>query len=80
MPEIIFQPSMVGIDQMGIMETIEYMMREYPEDVQKRLAMNVFVTGGPANLPGIDERIKRELGSCLPFDSPFRVTIAGTVQ
>ncbi|OQV12223.1 Actin-related protein 5 [Hypsibius exemplaris] len=76
-PEILFQPSLVGVDQMGIMETIEYMMREYPEDVQKRLAMNVFVTGGPANLPGMDERIRRDLGSCLPFDSPFRVSVAG---
>lgn len=76
-PEIVFQPSLVGIDQMGVIETIEYMLREYPEDIQKKLAMNVVVTGGPANLPGIDDRIREELGSCLPFESSFRLSVAG---
>ncbi|GAU97885.1 hypothetical protein RvY_09110 [Ramazzottius varieornatus] len=75
-PEIVFQPSLVGIDQMGVIETIEYMLREYPEDIQKKLAMNVVVTGGPANLPGIDDRIREELGSCLPFESSFRLSVA----
>ena len=36
-PEIIFQPTMVGVDQCGISDTIEFILQYYPPDVQQRL-------------------------------------------
>ena len=36
-PEILFQPTMVGIDQCGVSDTIEYVLSSYPLDVQQRL-------------------------------------------
>ncbi|XP_055335529.1 actin-related protein 5-like [Paramacrobiotus metropolitanus] len=75
-PEILFQPSLVGIDEMGILDTLEYLFSEYPEDIQKRLVQNVFLTGGCTNLPGMDQRLQNELASCLPYDTPFNIVQA----
>lgn len=36
-PEIIFQPSMLGIDQSGLSDTLEYVLQYFPPDVQQRL-------------------------------------------
>lgn len=77
MPEILFQPSLVGVDQRGILDTLEYMLNEYPDEIQKRIARNIFITGGSANLPQMDQRLRNELGSCLPFETPFTVSQAG---
>ena len=36
-PEVLFQPSMVGIDQSGLSDCLEYVLQYYPADVQQRL-------------------------------------------
>ena len=36
-PEIIFQPTMVGVDQCGVSDTIEFMLQYYSPEVQQRL-------------------------------------------
>ena len=33
-----FQPTMVGIDQCGICETMEYILQTYPKEQQQRMA------------------------------------------
>lgn len=43
-PEVIFQPSMLGVDQGGLAETIEFVLSSYPTHIQQELA-NV---SGPA--------------------------------
>ncbi|XP_011299255.1 actin-related protein 5 [Fopius arisanus] len=75
-PELIFQPAMIGSVEAGIAETIDFVLKLYPEDVQSRLVNNVFLTGGPAKLPGLHERLKRELREIRPFGTSFRITIA----
>ncbi|KAG8234176.1 hypothetical protein J437_LFUL007336, partial [Ladona fulva] len=52
-PEILFQPHMLGIDQGGLSEVIECVIRQFSPEIQKELVNNVFVTGGPAALPGL---------------------------
>lgn len=37
-PEPLFQPSMLGIDQGGISDTLSYVISKYPQDVQLKLA------------------------------------------
>ncbi|XP_069682790.1 actin-related protein 5 isoform X1 [Periplaneta americana] len=75
-PEILFQPSMIGSGEAGLAETIEFVLRGYPADVQSALVSNVFLTGGCAALPGLSERLRRELLEMRPFKSTFNVTIA----
>jgi len=36
-PELLYQPSMVGVDQAGIAETIEFMLTKFSDDEQRRL-------------------------------------------
>lgn len=36
-PEIVFQPTMVGVDQSGLAETMDFVLQYYPLDVQQRL-------------------------------------------
>ncbi|GFT64993.1 actin-related protein 5 [Nephila pilipes] len=75
-PEIIFQPTMVGIEQAGLAETIEMVLARYTLSDQQKLAENVFITGGCARLPFIKERIETELLAMRPFQSKFNVQLA----
>ncbi|XP_067942713.1 actin-related protein 5-like [Watersipora subatra] len=75
-PELLFQPSMVGIDQGGLSETLIYVLGKYPEEKQAQLSKNVLLTGGCACIPGIRERVEADLRSCRPFQSEIRVKLA----
>lgn len=75
-PELIFQPSMIGLVEAGIAETIEYILKRYTPEQQDRMVGNVFLTGGSAASPGLRERLHRELQEIRPFQSKFQVNIA----
>ncbi|XP_047367140.1 actin-related protein 5 isoform X2 [Vespa velutina] len=74
--ELLFQPSMIGSVEAGIAETIEFVLKLYSPEQQKRLVSNVFLTGGPTALPGLLERLKRELKEIRPFGSNFQINVA----
>ena len=67
MPEILFQPSIIGHEQAGISETVDYILKLFPEDIQQRLVENVFVTGSLAGLPGLKDRLETDLLASRPF-------------
>jgi actin-related protein 5 len=75
-PELLFQPSMMGICEAGLAETIDYVLKLFPSDDQQRLVDNIFITGGIAKLPGLKERLLKELMEIRPFKSTFSVKIA----
>ncbi|XP_037540234.1 actin-related protein 5 isoform X1 [Nematolebias whitei] len=75
-PEILFQPSLIGEDQMGLMEALQYVLARYTSEQQEALASNVFLTGGNMQYPGMKERVERELLAMRPFQSHFKVTMA----
>lgn len=75
--EILFSPSIVGLDQMGLSEIME--------DVSKKHCVNkVFLTGGFSQIEGIEKRIRDEMTSMSfvgeievvraedPVNDPFR--------
>lgn len=70
----------MGVDQAGISETLEYILKKYPCHVQQRLVDNVFITGALANLPGFKERLESDVQQFRPFGSSFRVTMAGDAE
>lgn len=43
---------------------------------QSKLVSNIFLTGGCASLPGLKERLERELREIRPFQSKFRVRVS----
>nr|XP_057940007.1 actin-related protein 5 isoform X2 [Doryrhamphus excisus] len=75
-PEILFQPSLTGEDQMGLTETLQYVLSMYTKEQQEALVSNVFLTGGNMQYPGMKERMERELLAIRPFQSHFKVTMA----
>eukprot|EP00095_Tigriopus_kingsejongensis_P010207 snap_masked-scaffold704_size109063-processed-gene-0.8 protein:Tk10207 transcript:snap_masked-scaffold704_size109063-processed-gene-0.8-mRNA-1 annotation:"actin-related protein 5" len=75
-PEILFQPSIVGHDQAGISETIQFVLRSFPESLQQDLVNNVFLTGALAQIPGFKSRLETDLREMRPFQSTFAVHIA----
>ncbi|KAF7652498.1 hypothetical protein LDENG_00096090 [Lucifuga dentata] len=75
-PEILFQPSLTGEEQMGLMETLQYVLARYTPEQQEALVSNVFLTGGNMQYPGMKQRVERELLTMRPFQSHFKVTMA----
>ena len=67
---------MVGLVEAGLAEVIEYILKMFNEDDQQKLVDNVFLTGGAVNIPGIKERLTRELMEMRPFQSTFNITMA----
>lgn len=75
-PEILFQPSMVGVNQEGLAGMLSYVLRNYDPSTQDRMIKNIFLTGCPSMLPGFKQRLETELMALLPFQSVFNVSMA----
>ncbi|KAG8565334.1 hypothetical protein GDO81_012812 [Engystomops pustulosus] len=75
-PEVLFQPSLIGEDQAGLAETMQFVLDRYPQEVQQEMVQNVFLTGGNVMYPGIKARMEKELLQMRPFGSTFQVSLA----
>lgn len=67
-PEVLFQPSIAGIDQAGLIEIIEgVVMNRFSDPAQQTsLLRDVFLTGGNTLFSGFEERLAKELRAVLP--------------
>eukprot|EP00126_Sphaerothecum_destruens_P015142 Sdes_comp9064_c0_seq1m501 len=75
-PEILYQPYMIGVDQTGLTEMMNYVFRSFTLEQQAVLQNNIFFTGGNTCFPNFQERLEKEVCSILPFQSKFRVSAA----
>ncbi|KAJ8979463.1 hypothetical protein NQ317_002813 [Molorchus minor] len=75
--ELLFKPYMAGSSEAGLSEVIGYVLSLFSPDNQLKLASNVIVVGGLANLKGLRERLLADLISIRPFKSKVNVTIMG---
>mmetsp|Transcript_25704 Transcript_25704/g.45056 ORF Transcript_25704/g.45056 Transcript_25704/m.45056 type:complete len:686 (-) Transcript_25704:6942-8999(-) len=74
--EVIFQPCLVGSDQMGLAQTMEQVFACFPAPVAAEMAQCIFLTGGCSNIPNLRERILNEVQSMRPFGSSYNVLTA----
>lgn len=72
-PEILFNPSDIGLNQSGIAEATRQALDSCPEEVRSLLMANVVLTGGNANFPGYKERMEKEIRSVTPEGFHLRV-------
>ncbi|CAG8761862.1 26539_t:CDS:10, partial [Dentiscutata erythropus] len=73
-PEALFQPSILGLDQAGIVETIGEIISRFEDvDARKKMIRSVFVTGGHTQTPGLLKRLEVSLRSILPAASPLQL-------
>ncbi|XP_034162223.2 actin-related protein 5 [Pangasianodon hypophthalmus] len=75
-PEVLFRPYLIGEEQMGLTEALQFVLEQYSPELQAMLAENVYLTGGNLLYPGVKERVERELLAMRPFQSHFKVTLA----
>ncbi|EWC44728.1 hypothetical protein DRE_06506 [Drechslerella stenobrocha 248] len=77
-PEAIFEPSMAGVDQAGIVEIAKEMLisRFTDEKQSERIYRDIFLTGGYAMFKGFEDRMRDTLMSMLPFEAPLGVRTA----
>ncbi|KAF9924112.1 Actin- protein 6 [Linnemannia zychae] len=74
-PEILFNPSDIGMEQAGIPEAIVDAVSACDEEIQGMLYANVVLIGGNARLPGFRRRITNELRELAPSEYDVRVGI-----
>lgn len=69
-PEIFFQPSIIGIEQAGIVEVLSNVVKKKPIGN----VLNLYLTGGFARLEGLEERIQKDLTANLPESTSIYIT------
>ncbi|XP_061391814.1 actin-related protein 5 [Musca vetustissima] len=72
-PELLFQPSMIGMYETGVAELLKFVFDNFSPEDQQTLADNVFITGGCSQLPGLKNRLLKELQEMRPFQSSFSI-------
>lgn len=77
-PEVVFQPSIAGVDQAGIVEICaDILNQRLPSPAMKEaLLKDVFLTGGNTMFQGFEERLRQDLRAFLPADSKMIVRSA----
>ncbi|THG96060.1 hypothetical protein EW026_g5706 [Hermanssonia centrifuga] len=69
-----FSPTMAGVDSAGLGEVLQNVLSRFSDAEKGRL--NVFVSGGPSQLPGLIDRLNLSLRPILPPDMPLEVVQA----
>ncbi|KAI9683962.1 MAG: Nuclear actin-protein involved in chromatin remodeling [Trizodia sp. TS-e1964] len=77
-PEVVFQPSIAGLDQAGIVEiAFDILSQRISNESQRsNLLKDIFLTGGNTMFQGFDDRLRSELRAVLPAGAPLRVRTA----
>jgi actin-related protein 6 len=65
-PELLFHPSDIGINQMGVPETVINSVDACPEATRPHLLANIVVIGGSAKFPGMQSRLLKEIRCLAP--------------
>ncbi|XP_063983997.1 actin-related protein 6 isoform X2 [Diachasmimorpha longicaudata] len=75
-PEILFNPSDVGIRQMGIPEAIVDSVKACGEETWPHLLANIMLTGGNCKFNGFQDRVYKDLRSLSPDEFKINVFLA----
>ena len=71
-PEVLFRPSLVGIESPGIQEICNNSIMKSDVDIRKYLYDNIVLSGGNTLFPGIAERMYTEILTLGPVGMRFR--------
>lgn len=66
---------MVGSSEAGLSEVLGYVLKLFSPEEQLRLAGNVVLLGSLAKIPGLKQRVHKDLISIRPFQSYSNVTV-----
>jgi len=72
-PEVLFQPSFIGKEGMGVHDTTFQSIMKCDVDIRKDLYANVVLSGGTTMFAGIGERMTKELTALAPSTMKIKV-------
>jgi len=72
-PEVLFRPSDIGIEQLGIAETIVQSIEACESMYRPALYQNIVLTGGSAKIPNIKARLEQDLRGLAPSNVNIRI-------
>ena len=75
-PELLFNPSDIGIEQAGVAECIVQSADACQPDLREALYSNIVLTGGSIQFPNFEERLRQELRALVPSDIEIDITRA----
>ena len=73
--EALFQPSLLNMDCPGIHEMIFNSIKQCDDDIREELYGNIVLSGGTSLLPGMVDRINKELTILDPSDRKLNFTV-----
>ncbi|XP_045195370.2 actin-related protein 6-like [Mercenaria mercenaria] len=74
-PELLFHPSDVGVQEMGIAEALIHSVGSTePEEMHPHLYSNILTTGGNCLIPGFQERFHMDVRSQAPDEYGISIT------
>ena len=72
-PEALFQPSMIGLEAVGIHETTFNSIKICDVDIRKDLYGNIVLSGGTTMYNGLPERMQKEISNLAPSTIKVKV-------
>ncbi|KAL6294478.1 hypothetical protein ACE6H2_002620 [Prunus campanulata] len=72
-PEVLFQPSMIGMESAGIHETTYNSIMKCDVDIRKDLNGNIVLSDGSTMFPGIADRMSKEITALAPSSMKIKV-------
>ncbi|KAL3875060.1 hypothetical protein ACJMK2_037998 [Sinanodonta woodiana] len=72
-PEVLFQPSLIGMESSGIHELVHNSVMKSDIDIRSYLYQNIVLSGGSTMFPGLANRLQKEMTDIVP--SEFKVRI-----
>jgi actin-related protein len=73
-PEVLFQPSSLGIEAYGIQDVTYNSIMKCDMDIRKSFYTNILLSGGTTMFPGFPDRLKKEITALAP--STMKVNVA----
>ncbi|CAB4028392.1 Actin-related 6, partial, partial [Paramuricea clavata] len=67
-PEVLFHPPDIGVQEMGIAEAIVHSIDATPTDMQPHFYTNILLTGGSCLFPGFKSRLYSDIRSLAPIE------------
>ena len=72
-PEVLFQPSFIGMESAGIHEMLFNSIQKCDVDIRRDMYANVVISGGTTMFPGLADRLQNELSNLAPSTMKIRV-------
>lgn len=65
-PEVLFQPTLLGVGDKGLTEAVIDVLQRVDTTVRAELAANIVLAGGGSMIPGLKTRLEHDLKSQIP--------------